>query len=159
MIPTLLAASAVYGMLTVSAIVFGRDQLGGQSHLWLSVVLSSFVAPALATWFVAEGLHVLSPRRLLQRNLKMPIRRMALGGLAGVLGCILGVLGMAGLDRYGVPDAAITAAGAAIATLLVIVPTTRIRKGECLHCRYSFAGATPASKGVCAECGSDLMAA
>ena len=71
----------------------------------------------------------------------------------------LGVLAMALLDKYTIPDAALTAAAAALTTILVILPTARIRKGECLHCRYSLAGATLTSKGLCTECGERLGAA
>jgi hypothetical protein len=159
MIRFCLAASTVYAIPALWAILFGGDALGRQSHLMLSVILSSWLAPTMATWLAAEAMHMLAPRRLLHRRLSMPTRRLFLGGITGTLGCILGVLAMAGLDRFGVPDVALTSAAAAIAAIAVITPTTRIRKGECLFCRYSLAGATPASKGVCAECGSDVMTA
>ncbi|HVU64131.1 MAG TPA: hypothetical protein VHC70_09150 [Phycisphaerales bacterium] len=152
-----LAASLVYAFLAIVAIVFDHAQLES-GRMMASVVLSGFLAPTIATWLAAEALNLLSPRRLLSRKLSMPVRRLTFGAIAGILASVLGVLGMALLDKYAVPDAALTGAAAMFTTVAVILPTARIRRGECLYCRYSLAGATPASKGVCAECGADAMA-
>jgi hypothetical protein len=154
-----LAASLIYGTLTISALAFDQGSLGGSGRMMTTVILSGWLAPTIATWLAAESLHFLSPRRALTRTLAMPIRRLALGAAAGALACILGVLGMALLDTSAIPDAAITSAAAAFTTIAVLIPTARIRSGECLHCRYSLAGATPAGKGICTECGADTMAA
>ena len=155
----MLAATLVYGVLAGIAVVTGRDAMAGQSGLMISVALSGWLAPTLSTWLVAEGVRLVSARRLLHVKLAMPVRRVALGGMAGVLGSVLGVLGMAGLDRTEFPDAAITGLAAALATLVVVLPTARVRRGACLHCEYSFEGATPGAMGVCVECGTDLHAA
>jgi hypothetical protein len=146
----------VYGLLAVSAVVMGRYEL--QSGRWLawSVVLSSWLAPTLGAWIAAEALHFISPRRVLDRRLRMPLKRIALGLGAGLLGSVLGVLAMAVADRTVVPDVALMGAASVIATLAVLAPTERARRGVCVFCGYSQAGATPAARGVCTECGADL---
>jgi hypothetical protein len=152
----MLGATVVYGVLAGIAIVTGREDMAGQSRLMVSVALSAWLAPTLATWLMAEAVHAISPRRPLHRRISMPIRRLALGSAAGLLGSVVGVLGMAGLDRTEIPDAAITGLAAALATAVVLLPTSRVRRGACLHCGYSFEGATPAAGGVCVECGASV---
>ena len=155
MIRFLLACSAVYGALAASAVVMGRYELQEGRWLAVSVVLSSWLAPTLGAWVAAEGLQYVSPRRALDRRVRMPLKRIALGLAVGVLGSVLGVLGMAAADRTVVPDVALMGAASVIATLVALVPTERVRRGVCVFCGYSQTGATPVARGVCTECGAD----
>lgn len=158
MIFFLLCASAVYAVITGIALVTGADDLNREPRLMLSVLLSGWLVPTMTTWIVAEITHALTPRRVFDRRLFMPVRRVVLGLLSGVIGSVLGVIVMALLDNSAIPDAALTAAAAAVATVLVILPIDRVRKGVCVYCGYSLAGATPAAGGVCSECGQSTMA-
>lgn len=154
----MLSCSLVYGVIGAIAVAMGRVELEGFG-LVVSVVFSSWIVPTLGAWVAVEGLNFISPRRVLDRRLSMPLKRIALGVAAGMLGSVAGVLGMAALDATVMPDAAIMGLASALAALATLVPMERSRRGVCVQCGYSQAGATPGARGVCAECGVSVYGA
>jgi FtsH-binding integral membrane protein len=153
MVRFVVSCSLVYAAMCVCALVMSQDELRGEGRMAMSAVFSSWIAPTLAVWLAAEGLQLVWPRRALDRRISMPVKRIGLGVAAGVVGTVLGVLGMAALDRTVVPDAALMGVAGAVAALVVLVPTERSRRGVCVYCGYSQVGATPGAGGVCVECG------
>lgn len=132
--------------------------------LW-TILLGVPVCTACLTTEVV--LYVL-PKRLFHRGVRAPVRRVALGLVAGVVGAALGgvsyvYLGYSG-DVYSPYSAArpwfesaLLGGGAAAGALLVLLPLPRVRRGRCVRCGYDLAAMTPRAAGKCAECGCDVM--
>src|SRR5262245_49032450 len=112
-----LGASLMYVLLLSAALIMERAVLLSEPRLAASVMLSTLLVPALATWSVLEGINLLSPRRLLDRRVRRPAARLIGGAIAGTLGTCLAALSLALFD-WSIPDGALTAAGAALATIV-----------------------------------------
>lgn len=153
-----LAAGLVYSLLLGATLVIEREffMLMQPVRPLGSVVLSVLVVPTIAAWLSAELIGAMRPPRLLDSRVRGWGARIGAGLIAGVLGVVGGTLGLILLDR-ALPDAVLTGAAAAASTLIVLLPLPRQRAFACPRCAYDLSGASPASGGVCTECGFDLM--
>jgi hypothetical protein len=153
------AASLVYAALALWAVLtaepWGVD-LTARPAAAAGVALTVWGVPTLAALAAAAALNTVTPRRALRHAGR--VRSAALGLAAGLLGAALLTLGVAFLSEH-LPDGVIAASAGALGALGVLAPTRRVRPGACPACGYSLAGATPAGRGLCAECGADVMGA
>lgn len=124
-------------------------------------------APASAAWIATECMQFVFPSRLLDPRVRAPVRRLAAGVVAGLLGAAAGATGVifltisAGAYRASsnpLLDAAILGGGSALGVVMVLTVMPRVRPGRCVHCGYDLAAMTPRAGGRCAECGADVMA-
>lgn len=106
--------------------------------------------PPLAAWVVAEGVHLLSPRRLFDRRATAPVARALLGVITGVLGFIIAVAALP-LVENTLPDAVTLAAASALGTAVPVLALARTRRGHCALCGYDLRGLPRMDQ--CPECG------
>lgn len=107
-------------------------------------------APIAAAAIVAVVVRVFSPRRLFDRRLRLPLRRLALGGAASLAGAAVAVPAIALLPGT-IDEFIVTGLAGAIGTAAVLLPVSRVRAGRCVYCEYDLS-ATPIER-PCPECG------
>lgn len=158
MIPLVLGAASAYAALFAATLFIERSFFStAASHgPTLTVALNVLALPVLATWLAAELVDAAFHKRLFDRRVRRPLRCAAAGACAGLLGVLLATLMLVLLDR-ALPDALLTGIAAAASTAIVLTPLPRRRSAACPRCGYDLSGATPASGGVCTECGFALI--
>src|SRR5688572_8425235 len=149
------AAGLVYAMLLGATLYFERGfffSTFDSNEPIVTAVLVVLVVPTLATWVSAELINAAFHKRLLDRRVRRRASCIAAGLGAGVLGVLIGTLMLILLDR-ALPDALLVGLAAAASTAIVLTPLPRQRPFACPSCGYDLSGASPASGGMCTECG------
>lgn len=131
-------------------------QEGGSSRdveLWAGIV---FVLPCVCAAMVAQGMQLVSPRRVLDARAGLRVGGLVRGVVVSVMGLVFAAAGVYFSEVWWVDLCAIGGASA-LAAVLVLVVAARSKAGECAKCRYDLAGVTLATGGKCPECGVELM--
>jgi hypothetical protein len=159
MILLVLAAALVYGSLLAATLLLERGfffSMFDSNQPVVTVVLSVLIVPTLTTWATAEVVNAAFHKRMLDRRVRRRASCLAAGFGAGFFGVLIGTLMLILLDRT-LPDALLMGLAAAASTAIVLMPLPRQRPFGCPNCGYDLSGASPASGGVCTECGFAVM--
>lgn len=154
-----IAASLVYASLLAATLLLERGfyfSMFDSSDPLITAILSVLVVPTMATWLAAELVNGAFRKRILDTRVRRRASCFGAGLGAGVLGVLLGTLMLILLDRT-LPDAVLFGLGAAASTAIVLTPLPRQRLFACPNCGYDVSGASPASGGICTECGFALL--
>ena len=154
----LASVGLVYVACTATLLVMNGPQRQNPGFV-LAVILTTLVLPVASAWVGAEAARFMRPVRILATRDSSALCRMAAGGMAGILGCMftLGAVVYFSEPIASRGDSWFTGPIAALTAFLVVLPWPRVRRGTCRGCAYDLAALTPACKGLCPECGTDLM--
>ncbi len=154
-----IAAAFVYGSLLTAMLLLERGfffSMFDSIDPIVTAVLAVLVVPTLATWLSAELVNAAFHKRILDSRVRRRASCFAAGLGAGVLGVLIGTLMLILLDR-ALADVLLVGLASAAATAMVLTPLPRQRPFTCPNCGYDLSGASPASGGMCTECGFQLM--
>lgn len=152
MLPFVLGYAAVFAALY--GFGFWHDaawlQHDAASASWLFLLVVAL--PVTAAWVAAEGVHVITPRRMFDHRTPGLARRILLGVVCAGIAASSTALLLPVADRF-VPESAVMALCAAVCTALPLLFAARLRPGCCVRCGYDLRGLTSEARGRCPECG------
>lgn len=124
--------------------------------LTLSFLLLFIILPTLSSTLALHLTHALRPRRLFLAK-RFPLRAIPLALASALLALLLTTAIITFLPDT-LPDVLATSLPHFLAVPLMLLSfTARARPNACPSCNYDLRALTPAAKGLCPECGRDLM--
>ena len=151
-----------FGVAAVFAALMGTSYALDPTLRWYGdgdialLVARTILAPALAAWIAVELVNIVRPLRLFDRRISHLVRRAAAGVAAGVLGA-LGATAAFVYTEGLVHEVVTLASAGAAGSVLVLALMRRIRRGECIYCRYDQRDQPAPGRsgwGICPECGA-----
>jgi hypothetical protein len=148
------------GALAVLAAIANLPSEGGYQISQQGTVFhfagTLLVVPMLAAWLTAEVIRLMRRPRVLDARVPGFAGRFVRGMVIGLIALTVSTALLV-LFENNVSDWLLSAGGMVLAMSAGVMLTGSIRAGRCVRCEYDLAGVTPASKGLCPECGCDLL--